>query len=139
MQCQWNQGSFLGQLPWRHWRGLPGQGRPDRSYLGSTGAYPLLAGLGAPWLSPSGALSLSTLLAHGSLSGLFKSPFNSSWRGFGPPSAHPPWHSRASQPNVAATPTALLALDNASNAPNLMVRPHQPRYSRWTTRVTRLT
>ena len=74
MQCQWNQGSFLGQLPWRHWRGRPEQGRPDRSYLGSIGAYPLPAGLGAPWLSPSGALSLITLVAYGGLNGLFNSP-----------------------------------------------------------------
>ena len=86
MQCQWNQGSFLGQLPWRHWRERPEQSRPGRSYLGSTGAYPLLAGLGAPWLSPSGALSLSTLVAYGGLNGLFNSPP----RGFGPPTSHPP-------------------------------------------------
>ena len=58
-QCQWYQGSFLGHLPWRHWRGLPGQGRPEGELSG------LHRGMSAPSrprgpLSPSGALSLST-------------------------------------------------------------------------------
>ena len=87
MRCRWNQGSFFGQLPWRHWRRLPKLGRPGSSCPVSTGVCPLLAGLGAPRLSPSGALShLITLVAYGGLCGLL----NSLRMAFRPPNANLP-------------------------------------------------
>ena len=90
------RGVFWGICPGGTGEGCPGKADQKGSYLGSTGACPLLAGLGAP--CPQAAPSASVPSGLRRSQRPVQQPVQQPAEGFRTPK-RPPWQPRASQPN----------------------------------------